>query len=906
MAKTTMRTALYWLACFLTPIVMLCVTAAWSGVYPFGAESFLNADLKYQYIDFFTWYRSVLTGDANPFYSFAQGLGANTWGLISYYLASPFNLLILLFDTKHLTLFVFVITALRLGCIACATVFFLCKRFGLSRAWSFILAICFAWSAWSATNVRNVMWMDNLIILPFAWLAIHTLVRFGRWRALITVIAVSVLACWYTAYMTICFLVLIFVFEWFALPRRTAGAPTDQPTPAASFPRLTLRFFAGILLGLGLSSWLFLPTVLAMRSSGGAISPRVQEYIDWATALASGILARMPLVAWVAVGLLALILVVLVMIAIITGLRGNHHQRTVRILWVSAALISIVCALAFAKVPTLAHIGTLITRCDFGQLLRSFLLGGWQAERTPQFFAGTITVVLAIAMLVIRTIPSRTRQCAIALLMLMVAATWLVPLHIVWCGMRYPKGFYARTGVYVTFFLIAMAAMAARELSLKWQATRLRSRILNIGDGMVGVAAVCKNAANAIIAILTVCELIFGATLCWKQLYVGYTQERHDSYMAAARNQAEQLKALDGGVYRFDRTTTRAESSALNESMSTGLMSLSGYSSANNAAALDLLADLGYGQKGEMVARYAYPNLLTDSLLGVKYVSGTTGMQGWEQVIPATDDTIAPVYHNPYALPLGYAVDASAAGSELPAGDNAFTRQNAFVSTLLGTNVSPWHMIDATPTGSKDGLRSWSLTLPGHALGYTYVVTSDTQPFTLTVDGSESSLENERTQHAVHPVGEGGTHTVTLAATQGDQLLAGDATVCVFAYLDLDELADIVDRLAEHPFVPSVFSDGHVEGTVSVTEGQVLLITTPYDTGWSITVNGHAIDAQPVSGGALTAIPVQAGSNTIVMRFTPQGLVPGIALSLFCCAGITVVMVRRRHRTIVPTAAAQH
>ena len=67
MAKTTMRTALYWLACFLTPIVMLCVTAAWSGVYPFGAESFLNADLKYQYIYFFTWYRSLLTCDANPF-----------------------------------------------------------------------------------------------------------------------------------------------------------------------------------------------------------------------------------------------------------------------------------------------------------------------------------------------------------------------------------------------------------------------------------------------------------------------------------------------------------------------------------------------------------------------------------------------------------------------------------------------------------------------------------------------------------------------------------------------------------------------------------------------------------------------------------------------------------------------
>ena len=63
--------------------------AAVGHVYPFGDNSFLTGDLKYQYIDFFAWFRRVLLGEANLRYSFSQGLGMNTWGLYSYYLASP-------------------------------------------------------------------------------------------------------------------------------------------------------------------------------------------------------------------------------------------------------------------------------------------------------------------------------------------------------------------------------------------------------------------------------------------------------------------------------------------------------------------------------------------------------------------------------------------------------------------------------------------------------------------------------------------------------------------------------------------------------------------------------------------------------------------------------------------------
>lgn len=105
--------------------MLLCALSKLTNVYPFGALSFLTEDLKYQYIDFFGWFKQALSGEASIFYSLSQGLGSNTWGLYSYYLASPFNFLVLLFAEDKLTLCIFVIDALKLGCIGVTTAFYM-------------------------------------------------------------------------------------------------------------------------------------------------------------------------------------------------------------------------------------------------------------------------------------------------------------------------------------------------------------------------------------------------------------------------------------------------------------------------------------------------------------------------------------------------------------------------------------------------------------------------------------------------------------------------------------------------------------------------------------------------------------------------------------------------------------
>ena len=143
MRKEFLTRLLVYVANFAFAIGVLIVSCAWSGIYPFGDRSFLTEDLMFQYVDFFTWFQNVLLGEGSLFYSTSQALGNNRWGLYSYYLGSPLNFLIVFFEQGAITEFVFFVTALKIGFVQVATVFFIRKRFGLSYFLCSVLALGF-------------------------------------------------------------------------------------------------------------------------------------------------------------------------------------------------------------------------------------------------------------------------------------------------------------------------------------------------------------------------------------------------------------------------------------------------------------------------------------------------------------------------------------------------------------------------------------------------------------------------------------------------------------------------------------------------------------------------------------------------------------------------------------------
>ena len=183
----------------------------------------------------------------------------------TYYLASPFNLLCVLFPQDKLTLFVFVITALKLGCIHISSAWFLQKRFGLPKPAAFLLSLSFTFCSWTMSNLRNPLWIDCLILLPICAYGCYELIRKQRMIRPAIATALNVMFCWYTAYISILFLCIFVLVEFI-------DCVTEEGFSWKLMLDRALRFAGGIALGLLLSAWTFLPTILAMSKGGPVLA----------------------------------------------------------------------------------------------------------------------------------------------------------------------------------------------------------------------------------------------------------------------------------------------------------------------------------------------------------------------------------------------------------------------------------------------------------------------------------------------------------------------------------------------------------------------------------------------------------------------------------------------------------
>lgn len=793
--NNTLKNVAFYAACFAFSVALFVALAAAGHVYPFGDNSFLTNDLKYQYIDFFAWFRRVLLGEANLRYSFSQGLGMNTWGLYSYYLASPFNLFCVLFPADKLTLFVFVISALKLGCIHISSAWYVQKRFGLSKPATFLLSASFTFCSWTISNLRNPLWIDCLILLPVCAYGCYELIRKQRMARLVIATALNVMFCWYTAYISILFLCIFVLVEF-------ADYVAEQGFSWKLMLDRALRFAGAIVLGLLLSAWTFLPTILAMSKGG----------------------------------------------------------------------------------PVLA-LGPLL-KTSLNSLIRGFLPGMWvNNDSTPQFYCGVIMMLLAVSLLFNRAVSIKTRIATLVVTIILVASSVLSPLEYIWCGMRVPNGFYSRTAFLLSFFALWAAGYALQALKDHPKLCR-----------------VSRPAVILPLLALTTIELFANAHSMWNQLYVGYSENNNSVYVATATSTVKAIQDDDPTpFYRIDRTTTRADSAALNEGLALGYDQLSSYSSVNNPQAIALLNSLGYSSVGEFSTRYAEPILAVDALLGVKYTIVEQAPAGYV-AIPEPGDTASAAYGNPYALNLGIAASKDIQNCTLE-GENPFEMQNDLYSKILGHNVELYTEINATKTADSQDAKKWSVTVPAGSIGHLYINKDANAgsywPVALTIDQRTINNEAWRFDNNIRQIADASdgpsSHTVSLEVAEGYSDMP-QSNEPVFYALNLEVFKQIIDELKTSEFVPAVFEDGMVEGEYTAENDCNLLLSVPYDDGWSVTINGAVAELTPAADKGMSCLRVQKGTNKIVMTYKTPGAFAGLAVSLATAAALVAAGLYARHK----------
>ena len=197
---TPRRSALLPLAAFLLPAAIFILYYAIQGVSPFGSMNLITVDLRAQYIPFLAELREKILSGESLFYSWRGALGSNFYATWAYYLASPFNILVLLFPVHKLADCAFIIIVLKIGMSGLSFQTMLRRVFRTQHPLSVAFAMLCSVKLCHRVCLE-LMWMDGLITF-----VIGGLIHFIREKALpyLAALTLALVINYYTAILSAC------------------------------------------------------------------------------------------------------------------------------------------------------------------------------------------------------------------------------------------------------------------------------------------------------------------------------------------------------------------------------------------------------------------------------------------------------------------------------------------------------------------------------------------------------------------------------------------------------------------------------------------------------------------------------------------------------------------------------
>ena len=257
----------YFLA-FIIPMLIMVLLYMIVGIYPFGSKTVLTVDLQNQYVEFFSAFKDIVQNGGNIFYSFSKTLGGNMYGLICYYLLSPFNIVLLLFSKANIIDAVFLINVLKIGFCGLTSFIYFDKTFKYKTSVSFMFSICYSLMAYNIVYSQNIMWLDGVIWLPIVFLGIDKLLNKKPILFFIS-LTISIFSNYYIGYMTCIASLIYFIYKLYLKNNYKFSIKKDI--------KEILYFFKYTLLSVGVTAIIIIPSIFSLLA--GKVSSSLSEFI---------------------------------------------------------------------------------------------------------------------------------------------------------------------------------------------------------------------------------------------------------------------------------------------------------------------------------------------------------------------------------------------------------------------------------------------------------------------------------------------------------------------------------------------------------------------------------------------------------------------------------------------------
>lgn len=832
-------------------------------MYPFGNSSLLTVDMGQEYVDFFAMYRNTfLHHFSTLFYSFSSALGSSMYGTWTCYIFSPFNLILLLTPGKYLTIGIMIITLLKVGCMGAAFAYFLTKTKWAKGYMIPLLGVIYALNGFAIANLLNMIWFDAMIILPFVALGIEYLVKKQRWYVYPIALAAILLIDYYMGYMVCIFAVLYFIW---------AAVRTYQDTK--TLWQNIKQFVLSSLLASVLSLVVLLPTYLELKQS-----------------------------------------------------KMNYNPQTVK--W------------RFEYNP-LEMISKFITGCfNFNQMPKG----------TPNIFVGMLVIIGVVCYFTRKNIALKEKIATLCVSAFLTLSMCFAPLDLFWHGMQFPVWYPYRFSYVVCFWLVVIAARGLNNFKALSKLQILLTVVvlgflysynyINIKtfdylhnyqiiiSSIFGIAFIIlltylnKNRKLIILSmlVLTCFEMTVNMTLSLNPIsYVN--QSDFARYVTTLQSEVNQFKPKQNQFYRIGKTFMRSRDDAMQcDYYGTDL-----FDSMLNPLVSQFMINMGQSA-GDNYTAYTNGTLVTDSLLGIKYIFQNRNVPAMfvqpnnqsNPILPTSsyrpdllkDDyvdqsTLITVYKNPEALSLGFAASDKILKTTLQA-DQPIQNQNRIIAgltnnkTKLFKQAPNFHVVISNLRSV--GNNKYVKIDDNDAASVTVPYQNNNDPHYLTL-GPAFNNDNFSFTFNGNNVSQYSTfnNPVVMALYDGqDTLNANDSLVINLNknsvwlqnfnlyYLSMSDYRHAMKSLQANPLHLTHFSNTKITGTINIKQNQVMMTTIPFNKGWHATVDGKPVKIKKALN-TFIAIPMSKGHHVIKLYYRTPFLIFSAIISAIAWLALLIV-----------------
>ncbi len=527
----------------------------------------------------------------------------------------------------------------------------------------------------------------------------------------------------------------------------------------------------------------------------------------------------------------------------------------------SPLILPVVKDLMQGKLASQSYIPDIDTNFIFADLFGKLKNGVYDSitnSGLPAIYVGYVALAIAVVFFVTKRVTIREKIGAVVILALLAASFYYTKWDIAWHGFQYPTWFPYRYAFVCSFFLLYMAVRGGVALLQIERIRRMPVIVTTIVVSVLTLAVWVDMSINGK-AMFTGLEGEFGYG----------TVAEYEDFLKKTQPLVEEVKSRDNGFYRINQGFEYSK----NDAMLLGYHGMTHYSSTYHASVNQLTPKLGIAQAHIWNSGYG-SNPMLDSLFGVRYIL-EDGMVPANYPLLIAGENGAGVYNNENALPIAYSANVSQQYPDLNS-ENPFTNQNTFLNAIVGTQNAYFTEYEYT------------YTQPDNTWSYSFVADSDNPVYLFMKSDSVSWADVY-----VNDVWVGNYFSTETSCNlylgnfqPGQQVVvkvvpsaAINVNYAVIAQLHMDQVTEAMTTLQNGGMQIKMHKSGKLAGTIQVGENQKIVTSIPYDSGWTVKVDGKKVKTEKFADTFLM-ITTGSGEHEISFSYVSPGFFAGLFLCL--------------------------